>query len=118
MSGNDVVSIEIGRGLHCPGNVVLLPAWIRNSPLLQRVQTECEAQPNSHAMGNGSSISLAETAIEKLFVISDIMHRIYNTGRFIMFFVLTNIYNKKSKGPTLMELFTSTEKLEKFSFDN
>jgi len=28
-----------------------------------------------------------------------------------MFSVITNIYNKKTKGPTLMELFTATEKL-------
>jgi len=39
------------------------------------------------------------------------------TGRFIMFSVITNIYNKKSKGPTVMELFTATGKLRKF-FDN
>jgi hypothetical protein len=39
-----------------------------------------------------------------------------NTGRFIMFSVITNIYNKKTKGPTLMELFTATGKLEKFFF--
>jgi hypothetical protein len=31
-----------------------------------------------------------------------------------MFSVITNIYNKKSKGPTLIELFTSTRKLNKF----
>jgi hypothetical protein len=31
-----------------------------------------------------------------------------------MFSVITNIYNKKTKGPTLMELFTNTGKLEKF----
>ena len=36
-----------------------------------------------------------------------------NTGRFIMFSVITNIYNKKTKGPTLMELFTATGKLRK-----
>jgi len=36
------------------------------------------------------------------------------TGRFIMFSVITNIYNKKPKGPTLMELFTATGKLNKF----
>jgi hypothetical protein len=36
------------------------------------------------------------------------------TGRFIMFSVITNIYNKKTKGPTLMELFTTTDKLKKF----
>ena len=34
-----------------------------------------------------------------------------NTGRFILFSVITNIYNKKAKGPTLMELFTATGKL-------
>ena len=34
-----------------------------------------------------------------------------NTGRFIMFSAITNIYNKKSKGRTLMELFTATGKL-------
>ena len=37
------------------------------------------------------------------------------TGRFIMFSVITNIYNKKTKGPTLMELFTATGELKKFS---
>ena len=31
-----------------------------------------------------------------------------------MFCVITNIYNKKTKGPTLMELFTATGKLKKF----
>ena len=28
--------------------------------------------------------------------------------------VITNIYNKKTKGPTLMELFTATRNLQKF----
>jgi hypothetical protein len=32
--------------------------------------------------------------------------------------VITNIYNKKTKGRTLMELFTATGKLNKFFFDN
>ena len=46
--------------------------------------------------------------------------RAYNehTGRFIMFSVIINIYNKKTIGLTLMELFTATGKLEKFFFDN
>ena len=35
-----------------------------------------------------------------------------------MFFVITNIYNKKTVGPTLIELFTATGKLKKFFFDN
>jgi hypothetical protein len=39
-----------------------------------------------------------------------------NTGRFIMFSVITNIYNKKAKGPTLMELFTVTGKKKKGFF--
>ena len=39
-----------------------------------------------------------------------------NTGRFLMFSVIMNIYNKKTKGPTLMELFTATAKLRKFFF--
>jgi len=30
--------------------------------------------------------------------------------------MITNIYNKKTKGPTLMEFFTATEKLKKFFF--
>jgi len=33
-----------------------------------------------------------------------------------MFFVNTNIYNKKTKVPTLIELFTATGKLKKFFF--
>jgi hypothetical protein len=40
------------------------------------------------------------------------------TGRFITFSVITNIYNKKTKGPILMELFTATGKPKKFFFYN
>jgi hypothetical protein len=40
-----------------------------------------------------------------------------NTGLFIMFSVITNILNKKTKGPTLMELFTATGKPKKVFFD-
>ena len=40
-----------------------------------------------------------------------------NKERFIMFSVIINIYNKKTKEPTLMELFTATGKLKSF-FDN
>ena len=35
-----------------------------------------------------------------------------------MFSVITNIYNKKTKGPTLIELVTVTRKLKKIFFDN
>jgi hypothetical protein len=44
-----------------------------------------------------------------------IVYIVHNTGHFIMFYMITNIYNKKTKGPTLMEFFTATEKLKKFS---
>jgi hypothetical protein len=40
------------------------------------------------------------------------IHIYIYTGRFIKFSVITNIYNKKTKGPTLMELFTVTGKLK------
>jgi len=33
-----------------------------------------------------------------------------------MFSVITDIYNKKTKGPTLMELFKATGKLKTFFF--
>ena len=39
-----------------------------------------------------------------------------DTGPFIMFSVFTNIYNKKTKGPSLMDFFTATGKLKKFFF--
>ena len=36
-----------------------------------------------------------------------------NTGCFVIFSAITNIYKKKTEGPNLMELFTATEKLKK-----
>jgi len=35
-----------------------------------------------------------------------------------MFSVITNIYNKKTTGLTLMEFFKTTRKLKKIFFDN
>jgi hypothetical protein len=40
-----------------------------------------------------------------------------NAWPFIMFSAITKIYNKKTKGPTLMELFTATRKTVN-SYDN
>ena len=37
-----------------------------------------------------------------------------STGCFIILSTITNIYNKKTKGPTLMEFFTATGKLKVF----
>jgi hypothetical protein len=41
-------------------------------------------------------------------------HPPIHAGRFIMFCVITNIYNKTRKGPALTELFTATGKLKRF----
>jgi hypothetical protein len=41
-------------------------------------------------------------------------NRTITTGRFTMFSVITDIYNKKTKWTTLMELFTATGKIKKF----
>jgi hypothetical protein len=49
--------------------------------------------------------------------LSACMNPSYYTGRFIMCSMITNIYNKKTKGPALIELFTATGKL-KHLFDN
>ena len=51
-----------------------------------------------------------------MYKMFDICPFLLNTGRFKMFFAITNVYNKKTKGPTLMELFTATGKLN-FFFD-
>ena len=50
---------------------------------------------------------------------NSLMHGAVNskdTGCFIMFTVITNIYNKKTRRPALMELFTATGKLKEFFF--
>ena len=55
-----------------------------------------------------------------IFSSSDIRALLYYTGRFIMFSVITNIYNKKTKGH-LNGIFHSHSKTEKvffFFFDN
>jgi hypothetical protein len=41
----------------------------------------------------------------------------YYTGRFIMFSMITNIYNQKTKESTLMELFSATANWKKIFFD-
>jgi hypothetical protein len=57
--------------------------------------------------------------LKRVFVCCDTVqtrvggYAVYNTGRFIMFSMITNIYNKKTKGPALIKLFTATRKLKK-----
>jgi hypothetical protein len=48
---------------------------------------------------------------------SYLVNKISYTWPLIIFSVIINIYYKKTKGPTLMELFTATEKQKTF-FDN
>jgi hypothetical protein len=45
-------------------------------------------------------------------------YRTIYAGRFKMFSLITKNYNKKTKRPTLMELFTATGKQNKIFFDN
>jgi hypothetical protein len=60
-----------------------------------------------------STLLVQCTAIKNRALLLCIKWSAGNTGRFIMFFMVTNIYNKKTKGSTLMELFTATGKLKK-----
>jgi hypothetical protein len=65
-------------------------------------------------------ISFVSVSVNPCFFLGTTNHTVstqllaHYTGRFIMLSVITNIYNKKPKGPTLMELFTATGKLKKF----
>jgi hypothetical protein len=61
--------------------------------------------------------------IENIYSLHDVMicmfvwaqqQNEFYTGRCVMFSLITNIYSKKTKGPTLMELFTATGKLNFF----
>jgi len=61
----------------------------------------------SHMPGSSSLFSAPTLHCSKIYT---------NTGRFIMFSVIMNIYNKKTKGLNLMELFTATRKTEKVIF--
>jgi len=73
--------------------------------LMLVVESHCESHEHLQMRTNCSSLKIK----------TDCIHDIHqNTGRFIMFSMITNIYNKKTKGPTLMELFTATGKLKTF----
>jgi hypothetical protein len=58
--------------------------------------------------------SLSETAKGKSQYVGRKKFGKHYTGFSIMFSVITNIYNKKIKGPTLMELSPATGKLKIF----
>jgi hypothetical protein len=61
-------------------------------------------------IGEGEAAQQASSCRQHVHV------QLRNTGRFIMFSVITNIYNKKTKESTLMELFITTGKLKCFFF--
>jgi len=61
------------------------------------------------------SVACTAAAINTQVIREVNCHHIY-TGSFTMICVITNIYNKKTKGPNLMEYFTDSGKLKKFFF--
>jgi len=68
---------------------------------------------------SGMQVNCASCSIPNVVLFCYIFTHITSfTGCFIMFSMITNIYNRKTKGPTLMELFTATGKLKKFFFGN
>ena len=91
--------------------------WVRNTKMQKKkgmfvlqIITLSVGSGYLHPRGRwdtGKGIDYRSSAFKEL---------LYITGRFIMFFVITNICNKKTKGPTLMELFTVTGKQKKFFF--
>jgi hypothetical protein len=60
------------------------------------------------------SLEKQQVVLQEVSIINSQAYLDY-TGCFIMFSVTTNIYNKKSKEPTLMEFSTATGKLFQFS---
>jgi hypothetical protein len=53
-------------------------------------------------------------ALDKYYELKLNMFIVFYPATLSLFSVIINIYNKKTKGPTLMELFTATRKLKKF----
>jgi hypothetical protein len=124
---------------HEDGNVVStryrnpLPLWSNTSThfcyRLSQPQGYSKAERiklmknSSDTVGNRNRYILACRSVPQstLFSVQGLLKSIFlsvctsYTGRFIMFSVITNTYNNKPKGPTLIELFTATRKLFQFS---
>jgi hypothetical protein len=66
------------------------------------------------ALGTNNKTNFLSLQLYRTVNVAEAFGVLQYTGRFIMFSVITNVYNKKTKGPTLMELFTATGKLKKF----
>jgi hypothetical protein len=91
-------------------------------PLKPTTVTQLKASWNETTKGQKLCMGLQEVTVsytqQLQKTVSSFTDKSVYTGRFIMFSVITNIYNKKTKGPTLMELFKATGKLNFFFFDN
>jgi len=74
-----------------------------------------ESQQNARIIDKYLNCILTKYSIVLVSAGGTLLREIY-TGRFIIFSAITNIYNKKIKGPTIVELFTATGKLKKFLF--
>ena len=65
---------------------------------------------NSHAIHvENTNMSTENSHVESVSYTCN-----WNTGRFIMFSVITNIYNKKTKGPTSMDFLHLQENWKSF----
>jgi len=80
-----------------------------NTPGITNPTTQCNITKDLNYHEQSGSISHLPFSYPVKFSMSS-----YYTGRFTMFSVVIDTYNKKTKGHTLMELFTATGKLKKF----
>ena len=95
------------------------PSFTRSWTKRVILHTEC-FKPKPYIFNN--TILLSYTLIfgqEQCIVASQSTCLVYkgiprNTGHFIMFSVITNIFSMNTKGPTIMELFTATKKIDFF----
>jgi len=85
----------------------------RSSICHNTCKTECDIGNTDHHSSVSTEMLYHDDSFETVLV-ETCLYLIKNTARFIMFSMITNIYNKKTKRPTLMELFTATGKLKVF----
>ena len=85
--------------------------WTSGGKLIQK---NSEGALRIYRRDDRSKYFAMELSVVTLLVLREVIY----TGRFIMFSVITNIYNKKTKGPTLMKFFTATGKLKNVLLTN
>jgi hypothetical protein len=94
----------------------LAPTGVRNLNCPSRcLVTQNREIRDSHSLRYSSILFQIKNSSSIFFFLNCISgHLTHYIEWFIMFSVITDIYNKKTKGPTLMELFTAIGKLKKF----